>query len=53
MAEFLLNLPSTKFMEGEDVYRYAHRVLASLIQTQPVNFPKRIRICMSGKVGLS
>ena len=43
MAEFLLNLPSTKVMEGEDVYRYAHRVLASLIQTQPVNFPKRIR----------
>jgi SAM-dependent methyltransferase len=41
-AESLLRLPSAKVMEGEDVYRYAHRVLCSLIPTQP-NFPKRIR----------
>ncbi len=41
-AESLLRLPSAKALEGEDVYRYAHRVLCSLIPTQP-NFPKRIR----------
>jgi SAM-dependent methyltransferase len=41
-AESLLRLSSAKVAEGEDVYRYAHRVLCSLIPTQP-NFPKRIR----------
>jgi hypothetical protein len=41
-AEFLLNLPSAKVTEGEDVYRYAHRELASLIAIPPPNFPKRI-----------
>lgn len=41
-AESLLSLPSAKVAEGDDVYRYAHRVLASLIPTQP-NFSKRIR----------
>jgi SAM-dependent methyltransferase len=41
-AESLLNLPSAKLMEGDDVYRYAHRVLASLLPAQP-NFSKRIR----------
>ena len=29
--------------DGENVYQYAHRVLASLIPTRPPNFPKRIR----------
>ena len=42
-AECLLNLPSAKVMEGDDVYRYAHRVLASLLPIQQPNFPKRIR----------
>jgi SAM-dependent methyltransferase len=42
-AESLLNLPSAKVTEGDDVYRYAHRVLASLIRIPPPNFPKRIR----------
>src|SRR5437660_7001366 len=41
-AEFLLNLPSAKVAEGDDVYHYAHRVLQSLIPIQPPNFPKRI-----------
>jgi len=39
-AEFLLNLPSAKVTEGEDVYRYAHRVLASLIAIPPPKFPE-------------
>jgi SAM-dependent methyltransferase len=42
-AESLLNLPSAKVTEGDDVYRYAHRVLASLIAIPRPNFPKRIR----------
>ena len=41
-AESLLSLTSAKVAEGDDVFRYAHRVLASLIPTQP-NFLKRIR----------
>jgi SAM-dependent methyltransferase len=41
-AESLLSLSSAKVAEGEDVYRYAHRVLCSLIPTQP-NFPERVR----------
>jgi SAM-dependent methyltransferase len=41
-AESLLSLSSAKVAKGEDVYRYAHRVLCSLIPTQP-NFPERIR----------
>ena len=41
-AESLPNLPSAKVMKGDDVYRYAHRVLASLIAIPPPNFPKRI-----------
>jgi SAM-dependent methyltransferase len=43
MAESLPHLPSAKVMEGDDVYRYAHRALASLISIPPPNFPKRIR----------
>jgi SAM-dependent methyltransferase len=42
-AESLLSLPSAKVADGEDVYRYAHRVLGSLLPTQQPNFPKRIR----------
>ena len=42
-AEFLLSLASAKVAEGENVYQYAHRVLASIIPTRPPNFPKRIR----------
>ena len=42
-ADSLLSLPSAKAAEGEDVYRYAHRVLCSLLPTQQPNFPKRIR----------
>ena len=42
-ADFLLSLASAKVAEGENVYQYAHRVLASLIPTGPPNFPKRIR----------
>jgi SAM-dependent methyltransferase len=42
-VEFLLSLPSAKVADGENVYQYAHRVLASLIPTRPPNFPKRIR----------
>ena len=41
-AESLLNVSSAKVMEGDDVHRYAHRVLASLMPTRPPNFPKRI-----------
>jgi SAM-dependent methyltransferase len=41
-AESLLNLSSAKVSGGEDVYRYAHRVLARLIPTRPPNFQKRI-----------
>jgi len=42
-AESLLSLPSAKVAGGENVYEYAHRVLGSLMPTQPPNFPKRIR----------
>ena len=42
-AECLLNLPSANVAEGDNVYRYAHRVLQSLIPTEAPNFPKRIR----------
>jgi SAM-dependent methyltransferase len=42
-AESLLSVPSAKVADGENVYQYAHRVLASLIPTRPPNFPKRIR----------
>jgi SAM-dependent methyltransferase len=41
-AESLLSHPSAKLAAGEDVYRYAHRVLQSLLATRPPNFPKRI-----------
>jgi len=41
-AESLPNLPSAKVMEGDDVYRYAHRVLENLIAIPPPNFSKRI-----------
>ena len=41
-AESLLSLTSAKVVEGDDVFRYAHRVLASLLPAQP-NFPERIR----------
>lgn len=42
-AEFLLSLPSAKVADREDVYQYAHRILASLLPTPLPNFPKRIR----------
>ena len=42
-AEFLLSRASAKVAEGENVYQYAHRVLASLIPTGPPNFRQRIR----------
>jgi SAM-dependent methyltransferase len=41
-AEVLLSRPSAKVVDGEDVYQYAHRVLASLIPTLMPNFPKRL-----------
>ena len=41
-AESLVNFPSAKVMEGEDMYRYAHRVLGSLIRIPQPNFAKRI-----------
>jgi len=41
-AESLLNLPSARVMEGEDVCRYAHRMLGSLIRIPQPNFPKRL-----------
>jgi SAM-dependent methyltransferase len=41
-AESLLNLPSAKVTEGDDVYRYAHRVLGRLIAIPPPNFPQCI-----------
>jgi SAM-dependent methyltransferase len=42
-AESLLRLASAEVADGENVYQYAHRVLASLIPTRPPNFPKRLR----------
>jgi len=42
-AESLSSLPSTKVAPGEHVYRYAHRILASLIRIPPPNFSERIR----------
>jgi len=42
-AESLLNLPSAKVREGENVFDYAHRVLGSLIPIRRPDFPKRIR----------
>jgi hypothetical protein len=42
-AEFLLSLASAEVADGESVYQYAHRVLASLVPTRPPNFPKRLR----------
>ena len=41
-AESLLKLPSARVMEGEDVRRYAHRMLGSLIRIPQPNFVKRV-----------
>jgi Methylase involved in ubiquinone/menaquinone biosynthesis len=42
-AESLLNLPSAKVVEGDNVFQYAQRVLLSLITAKHPNFPKRIQ----------
>ena len=42
-AEVLLSRASAKVADGENVYQYAHRVLASLIPTPVPNFAKRLR----------
>ena len=42
-AESLLNLPSAKVAEGDNVFQYAQRVLQSLIPAKPPNFSKRIQ----------
>ncbi len=42
-AECLLDLPSARVTEGDDVYGYAQRVLGSLIAAKHPNFPKRIQ----------
>ena len=42
-TESLLNLPSAKVVEGDNVVQYSQRVLLSLIATKHPNFPKRIQ----------
>ncbi len=42
-AESLVNLPSAKVLEGDNVFHYAHRVLLSLIGSKHPDFSKRIQ----------